>query len=63
MDELDDFIMKLFDEHREQLVKILSNQLARELCSLCYTIMMREASTEDFGKQELFEEFMKEINK
>lgn len=63
MDELDAFIVKLFDEHREQLVKILSNQLARELCSLCYTIMMKRASSDDFSAESLYEEFMKEIEK
>jgi hypothetical protein len=63
MEEIEKLIMKMFDDKREEFLKVLKESFVRELCYLSYDIMMRKADKEDFSAECLFQEFLKELDK
>lgn len=63
MDEIEELIEKMLEEKKQELIEVISDNLAEELCYLSYSIMMRRSSEDGFCAEKLFEEFMKEIKK
>lgn len=64
MDKLDELFIKMVDENSKSIVKVIKDTLLRELCELCYDILMEKAmQNQEIIGEELYEEVLKRMEK